>query len=100
MCGLRGALVMEIMNPSHEQRLTSQEPPPRLRNLEGAVIGVISNGKENTIPFFDRVESILRDEYGVSEVVRRTKANYSAPAEVELMAEAMGWDAVLSGVGD
>ena len=100
MCGLRGALVMEIMNPSHEQRLTGQEPPPRLRNLEGAVIGVISNGKENTIPFFDSVESILRDEYGVSEVVRRTKANYSAPAEAELMAEAMGWDAVLSGVGD
>ena len=48
----------------------------------------------------NRVEAILRIDYGVSEVIRRTKANYSAPAEVELMKEAMGWDAVLSGVGD
>ena len=91
---------MEIMDPSHEQHTTSQPPPPRLPSLEGAVVGVISNGKENTVPFFDRVEAILRIDYVVSEVIRRTKANYSAPAEVELMKEAMGWDAVLSGVGD
>lgn len=91
---------MEIMDPSHEQHTTSQPPPPRLPSLEGLVVGVISNGKENTVPFFDRVEAILRIDYGVSEVIRRTKANYSAPAEVELMKEAMGWDAVLSGVGD
>ncbi|MDP7066137.1 MAG: hypothetical protein QF637_00790 [Acidimicrobiales bacterium] len=91
---------MEILNPSHEQLMAGQETPPRLLSLEGATIGVISNGKENTVPFFDRVEFILRNEYGVSEVIRRTKANYSAPAEAELMKEAMGWDAVLSGVGD
>ena len=91
---------MEILNPSHEQLMTGPETPPRLLSLEGATIGVISNGKENTVPFFDRVEFILRNEYGVSEVIRRTKANYSAPAEAELMKEAMGWDAVLSGVGD
>jgi hypothetical protein len=91
---------MELMDPSHEQQLVSSKPADRISNLEGAVIGLISNGKENTVPFFDRVESILRNEYGVSEVVRRIKKNYSAPAEVELMQEAMGWDAVLSGVGD
>lgn len=91
---------MELMIPSHEQQLIASEPPPRVRSLQGAVIGLISNGKENTVPFFDQVESILRTEYGVSKVVRRTKENYSAPADVELMREAMGWDAVLSGVGD
>ncbi|MBK02585.1 MAG: hypothetical protein CL464_09055 [Acidimicrobiaceae bacterium] len=91
---------MELLNPSHEQQRSGSAPPPRLGTLEGAVIGVISNGKENTVPFFDRVESILRERYGVAEVVRRTKLNYSAPAEVDLMSEAMGWDAVLSGVGD
>ena len=91
---------MEVLEPSHEQQYGGSSPPSRLSTLEGAVIGVISNGKENTVPFFDRVESILRDSYGVSEVVRRTKRNYSAPAEADLMAEAIGWDAVLSGVGD
>ena len=91
---------MELLDPSHAHQNGGSTPPSRLSTLEGAVIGVISNGKENTVPFFDRVESILRDSYGVSEVVRRTKRNYSAPAEADLMAEAIGWDAVLSGVGD
>ena len=91
---------MELLNPSLEQQRSEARPPPRLGTLEGAVIGVISNGKENTVPFFDRVESILRERYGVAEVVRRTKLNYSAPAEADLMSEAMGWDAGLSGVGD
>ena len=91
---------MELMNPGHEQQAAGCEPAVRMSSLEGAVVGLISNGKENTLPFFDRVESILRTEYGVSEVVRRIKKNYSAPAEDELMQEAIGWDAVLSGVGD
>ena len=91
---------MELMGPSHEKQVEGSEPAARISSLNGAVVGLISNGKENTLPFFDRVEFILRTEYGVSEVVRRTKKNYSAPAEVELMQEAMGWDAVLSGVGD
>ncbi len=91
---------MEVLDPSHEQENMGCTPPARLDTLEGAVIGIISNGKENTVPFFDRVESILRESHGVSEVIRRTKLNYSAPAEADLMAEAMGWDAILSGVGD
>ena len=91
---------MELLDPSHEQQLTGGEPAPRLATLQGKTIGVISNGKENTRPFFDLVAEALRRDHGVAEVVRRVKANYSAPAANELMAEAMGWDAVLSGVGD
>lgn len=91
---------MELLDPSHEERAVGGEPAPRLTSLAGTTVGVISNGKENTVPFFDEVERILVERHGVAEVVRRVKANYSAPAEDELMAEAMGWDAVLSGVGD
>ena len=91
---------MELLDPSHEQFPNPSTVPNRLKTFQGAVIGLLSNGKENTAPFFDRVETILRDEYEVADVVRRIKSNYSAPAEDELMREAMGWDAVLSGVGD
>ena len=45
-------------------------------------------GKAGVARFFDHVEAILREEWGVAEVVRRTKGNYSAPAETELMEEA------------
>lgn len=91
---------MEFLDPSHEDRAVGGDPAPRLASLEGTTVGVISNGKEATRPFFDHMERILRDDYGVAEVVRRVKLNYSAPAEADLMAEAIGWDAVLSGVGD
>jgi hypothetical protein len=46
------------------------------------------------------MEEILRHDYGVAEVVRRTKRNYSAPAEPELMNEASTWAAMFAGTGD
>jgi len=91
---------MELLDPSHEQRAAGGEPAPRLPTLAGTTVGVISNGKENTKPFFDLLTEALQRDHGVATVVRRVKSNYSAPAEADLMAEAMGWDAVLSGVGD
>ena len=54
---------MELMDPSHEQQLDGSEPAARISSLNGAVVGLISNGKENTLPFFDRVELILRTEF-------------------------------------
>ena len=53
-----------------------------------------------TIPFFDAVERELVERYGVAEVVRVTKSNYSAPAEADIMARARNWDALVAGVGD
>jgi len=48
----------------------------------------------------DHVEDLLRQEYGVREVVRRRKANQNAPAPPALIAELAGCDAVISAVGD
>ena len=36
----------------------------------------------------------------MADVVRRTKANYSAPAEGDLIAETAGWAVMFAGVGD
>ena len=36
----------------------------------------------------------------MADVVRRTKGNYSAPAEDELMDEAATWSALFAGTGD
>jgi|TARA_B110000467_G_scaffold16034_1_gene13968 hypothetical protein len=91
---------MELLNPSYEETKINQIPADRLLELRGKTVGIISNGKENTAPFFEYLSQILKDKYGVQNVVQRIKGNYSAPAEDELMAEIVGWDAVLSGVGD
>ncbi len=91
---------MEILDPTHEGDSPDFVPAARLRSLEGATIGVISNGKKSTKPFFDAFERELVERHGVATVVRRTKSNYSAPADAEIMDEAKKWDALVAGVGD
>lgn len=91
---------MEILDPTHEADASGFALASRLSALQGATVGIISNGKKNTIPFFDAYENALKEEFGVAEVVRRTKSNYSAPADADIIAEAESWDAVIAGIGD
>jgi len=42
----------------------------------------------------------MKRTYGVAEVVRRIKSNYSAPADKYIVEEAENWDAVVAGIGD
>ena len=91
---------MEILDPTHEGQSPDFAPASRLKSLDGATIGVISNGKKGTKPFFDALERELVENYGVATVVRRTKPNYSAPADAEFMEEAKQWHALVAGVGD
>ena len=91
---------MEILDPTHEGESPNFAPAARLLSLEGATVGVISNGKRGTKPFFDALEQALVDRYGVATVVRRTKSNFSAPADADIMEEAKRWHALVAGVGD
>lgn len=91
---------LEILDPTHETGSAGFALASRLTVLEGATVGIISNGKKNTIPFFDAFEKELRDNYGVADVVRRIKSNYSAPADDHIVEEAETWDVVVAGIGD
>ncbi len=91
---------MKILDPTHEGDSPDFAPASRLKSLDGATIGVISNGKKGTKLFFDALERELIEKYGVATVVRRTKSNYSAPADAEFMEEAKQWHALVAGVGD
>jgi hypothetical protein len=92
--------MITVLDPSYDEEPAGFEPPARPATLHGATVGVLSNGKANTRPFFDHLERLLRHELGVADVVRRTKSNYSAPAEPELIGEAARWAVLFAGVGD
>jgi hypothetical protein len=92
--------MITVLDPSFDDAPASIALPARPNTLAGATVGIISNGKVNTRPFFDHLERMLREQWGVAEVIRRTKANYSAPAEAALIAEAAGWAVMFAGVGD
>jgi hypothetical protein len=91
---------IEVLDPSHESGAAAFVLAPRRPALHGATVGIISNGKRNTVPFFDAYEKELRETYGVANVVRRIKSNYSAPADPVIIEEAHSWDIVVAGIGD
>ncbi len=93
-------MTITILDPTHEEDSKVFQMASGLKNLKGARIGFISNGKKGTYPFFNVLESLLKNEYDVGEVVRVVKKNYSAPADSEIMNQVTKWDAVVTGVGD
>ncbi len=92
--------MITVLDPSFEQHAERLVLAARPGSLRGATVGIISNGKAGTRSFFSHLGRIMRDEWGVAEVVLRTKENYSAPAEAGLIDQATRWAVVFTGVGD
>ena len=93
-------MTIEVLDPTHEGDLRAFKIASGLKELKGAKVGLISNGKRGTYPFFNSLEELLKTKYEVGDVIRVVKKNYSAPAEEEIMTEVKKWDAVIAGVGD
>ena len=93
-------MTITILDPTHEEDSKVFQMASGLKNLKGARIGFISTGKKANYPYFNILESLLKNEYEVGEVVRVVKKNYSAPAATEIMNQVTKWDAVVTGVGD
>ena len=91
---------IEILDPTHEGDSRGFALAPRLTSLEGKTLAVVSNGKKGTRPFFDALEYELKTAFGVAQVVRLVKSNYSAPAEPPLLRDSARWHALVSGIGD
>jgi hypothetical protein len=93
-------MAIRVLNPASESMVVALEAAPRLQSLKGKTVGLISNGKEGTAGFFAHVDRLLRERYEVAEVILRTKSNYSAPAENEIIDDAKSWDLAITGLGD
>ncbi|MBS1255939.1 MAG: hypothetical protein MAG581_01749 [Deltaproteobacteria bacterium] len=93
-------MTIQVLDPTHETESKPFIAAEGLKNLNGAKVGIISNGKKGTFHFFNALEELLIKNHAVSKVVRMVKKNYSAPAETEIMKEVKKWDAVIAGVGD
>jgi hypothetical protein len=93
-------MTLRVLDPTNETAPPLGRPAPRPASLAGATVGIITNGKEGTHGFFTHLDRMLRQEFGVAEVVRRTKSNYSAPADADIVDELRRWQAVVTGIGD
>ncbi len=91
---------LQVLDPTNETTQPLGQTAPRLTSLAGKTVGFISNGKEGTAGFFAHLDRMLREEFGVAEVVFRRKSNYSAPADPDIVDQLRRWQAVVTGVGD
>ncbi len=91
---------IEVLDPTYGGGGAAFQPAARLASLKGKTVGVISNGKRGTRPFFAALERLLIETVGVARVQLHVKGNYSAPVEAAFLAGISGWDAAFAGIGD
>ena len=71
---------LTLVNPLDERPLPKGSPAPRLAALEGARVALLDISKGGGAVFLDRIDALLRERCGVSEVLRFSKPTFAKPA--------------------
>ncbi len=74
-----------LVNPLDETSRAAGNPAPRLDSLAGKTIGLLDISKWGGSFFLDHLERLLKDRYGVEQVVRVTKPTFTKPAPAEVI---------------
>jgi len=91
---------IRVLDPTVDTAPAKAGTTTTLTSLAGRTIGLLDNGKINVRPLLDHMEMVLRSQYGVHDVVRLRKPDFSRPAPAPVLAAMQGCDAVISAVGD
>ena len=95
------ATKITILNPTVESLPGSTSPAPRSESLDGAVVGLLGNGRPNSVKLLDAVYSMLQDRYQFKDVVRLNKSDASRPAPQQMIDQLLErCDLVITGIGD
>ncbi len=92
---------IEVLDPTVEAIPASAVISPRPDTLDGAVVGLLSNGKRNADALLEMVHEVLADRFEFGEVLERDKGNASRPCPTDMMEElAEQCDLVITASGD
>ena len=89
-----------VINPTSQSEPEALRLAPPVPSLDGCLVGVLNNGKANSDRLLGRIEAILRERYGVRELLWRQKPDFSRPAPPELLRELSACDAIITATGD
>lgn len=74
---------------------------PRPATLDGAVLGLVNNGKTNGREILQRVAQNLAKRHDIADTILITKPNASAPAKPDdVSAITAGATAIIAAIGD
>ena len=95
------ATKLRILDPTVEALPDNTLMATRPADLNGKVVGLLSNGKRNSENLLDALCSLLQDTYELGEVVRSNKGDSSRPAPSAIMDELLEkCDLVITATGD
>ena len=90
-----------LLDPTNKVERSQKAFAPRLDTLAGTTIGLLDISKSKGAFFLDRVEEILREQYGVKDVLRRMKPTVTRPTPEPIKAELTEkCDAVIEALSD
>ena len=90
-----------VLDPTTEPLPAKEAFAPRLSNLDGKTVGLLSNGKIKATPILELLGEQLGSRYRLKEVVTSDTGHHLGPTPLEIIDELAGrCDAVLVGVGD
>jgi hypothetical protein len=91
-----------LVNPLDETPRATQEEAPRLDTLAGKTIALLDISKPGGSYFLDRLESVLKQRFGVSSVFRISKPTFTKPAPADIIDRLVksGSSAVIEALAD
>lgn len=92
---------LQVLDPTVEPIPAEAIVASRPDTLDGKVLGLLANGKPNSVEILDMVHEILADRYEFKQVIAKNKGNASRPCPADLMEEmAEQCDVVITSSGD
>lgn len=91
-----------LVNPMDESVRQERKAAAKLDTLSGKTVGLLDISKPGGSVFLDRLESLLRERYGVASVLRAMKPTFTKPAPeavIEQLLQAR-CDAVIEALAD
>lgn len=76
-----------LVNPLDERVPPQGAAAPRLRSVGGARVALLDISKGGGSVFLDRLDSLLRSRFGVTEVLRFRKPTFAKPAPEGILAD-------------
>ena len=100
----KGELMVEgirVLDPTIDANSQNSLLAIRPESLNGLTVGLLANGKKNSVEILQYVYEILKDDHGLGAVIEDNKGNASRPCPPDLLEKlANQCDVIITASGD
>ena len=92
---------IKVLDPTIKPKTQSSLLADRPESLDGLTVGLLANGKKNSVELLQYVYEILKEEHGLGSVIEDDKGNASRPCPPDLLEQlANQCDVIITASGE